>query len=222
MTRMQTHYLFRAVVFDMDGTLVDSVGIKTWAFGKLYEKYGQDVVDAVVSYHLKHQGISRFEKFRHWQTEILAEPYTKAVGELLSQQFNHLVLDAIVRAPYIRGAQEFLEKYYERLPLFVASATPEAELHEIVFRRGMKKYFQGVYGSPASKGEIINRISTYNRWKPTEVLMVGDAASDCEGANNAGASFVAICEGEIPAFFDNVTRRLADLTGLENIVYEPS
>lgn len=206
----------------MDGTLVDSAVIKTCAFGKLYEDHGQDVVDAVISYHLNHQGVSRFEKFLYWQEEILGEPYTESVGEALSQQFNHLVINEVVKAPYIKGAFEFLQRHYERLPLFVASATPEVELREIISQRGMSKYFRGIFGAPTLKGEILRRIATENRWKPSELLMVGDAASDCEGASNAGTAFVGICEGECPPYFDNVKIRFSDLSELESVVYEPN
>ena len=47
-------YRFDAIVFDFDGTLVKSSEVKTWAFGKLYEEYGEDIVRQVISYQNKH------------------------------------------------------------------------------------------------------------------------------------------------------------------------
>lgn len=50
----------------------------------------------------------RFEKFRHCQEVFLGQPCTEALGEVLSQHFDHLVLDAVTRPPYIAGVVEFL------------------------------------------------------------------------------------------------------------------
>ena len=43
-----THYLYKAIIFDFDGVLVDSVNIKGLAFAKIYQSYGDDIVKKVV------------------------------------------------------------------------------------------------------------------------------------------------------------------------------
>ena len=132
----------KAIVIDFDGTLVDSADVKTRAFGELYQPYGAEIVEKVVAYHRLKQGVSRFEKFRFWQESLLGEVYTSEKGEELSQIFSKLVLDRVVISPYMLGVETFLEENYKRRSLFVASATPEAELQEIISRRGMEGYFQ--------------------------------------------------------------------------------
>ena len=217
---MGTIHNYDAIVFDLDGTLIDSADIKTWAFGRLYQQHGQAIVDEVISYHLSNQGVSRFEKFRYWQEKLLGEPYTESIGNVLSQQLNELVTDAVISAPYIAGAQEFLESHCNHLPLFVASATPEAELRKIITERGMARYFHAVFGAPARKAEILQQIISKNRWEPHKVLMVGDAAADYEGAQASGTGFVAIAEGEHPSCFKDLTMQLPDLTRLEQVICE--
>lgn len=189
-------YQYDAIVFDLDGTLLDSKEIKTWAFGKLYEPYGTNIMNAVISWHKQHEGISRFIKFRYWHENLLNEQYTPAVGEMLSDTFSRLVVDAVVQSSFIDGALNFLEKYHQRVPLFVASGTPESELREIISRRDMKQYFQGIYGSPATKEEILNQLITENQWLPERVLMVGDSIADMEGAHCVGAGFLGIQSDE--------------------------
>ena len=189
-------YQYDAIVFDMDGTLVDSKQTKACAFGKLYEKYGNEVVKQVVEWHTQHEGISRFVKFKHWQETLLNQPYTEALGESLSNAFSQLVVDAVVQTSYIHGAQVFLEEYYQELPLFVASGTPDLELKEIINRRGMQHYFQKVYGSPMTKADILETIIIDNKWVPERVLMVGDALADWEGADAVGADFLGIQASE--------------------------
>ena len=205
--------LFDAIVFDFDGVLVDSVDVKTRAFAALYAEYGSDIERQVVALHLAHSGISRFVKFRHYHTELIGLPYDEATGELLSARFSRLVVEAIVAAPYVAGAREFLEAWHNRLPLFVASGTPDAELREIVQRRGMQRYFKSVHGSPTTKDAILKNILVRHKLAPSRVLMVGDAIADMEGALGANTAFIGrITAGGSP--FPPETRTITDLTAL--------
>ncbi len=44
--------MIRAIAFDFDGVLVESVDVKTRAYAYLFKEYGQDVVSKVVDYHM--------------------------------------------------------------------------------------------------------------------------------------------------------------------------
>lgn len=186
---------YDAIVFDFDGTLVDSNDIKSNAFGELYKSYGDEIVRKIVSYNKQNEGISRFKKFKYWQENLLGQTYTDELGEKLSLNFSKLVLDAIVQASFLDGAYEFLENNYHKVPLFVASGTPEQELREIVKRRKMGRFFRGVYGSPSSKKQILNHIMKQYNLSPQRLLMVGDALSDWEGAEQTKVCFVGIMRG---------------------------
>ena len=63
--------IIRAVVFDFDGVLAESVDVKTRAYALLFQDEGGDVVRQVVDFHLKNGGVSRFEKFRCYYSDIL-------------------------------------------------------------------------------------------------------------------------------------------------------
>lgn len=181
---------YDAVVFDFDGVLVESVEVKTRAFAMLYAEYGADVERQVVAYHLANTGISRRVKFKYFHESILGLPYSEATGDALSERFSALVVEAVIAAPYVQGAEEFLERFHQRLPLFVASGTPEVELKEIVNQRGMTRFFQGVRGSPTKKGMILRGIIGDHGFAPARVLMVGDAQADLDGAREASTAFI--------------------------------
>lgn len=209
---------FDAIVFDFDGVLVESADVKTQAFGLLYAKYGKKIAQQVVDYHLAHAGISRYVKFKVWQEDFLGLPYTQEVGEQLSREFSRLVVDSIVAAPYVRGAEEFLKTYYRDLPLYVASGTPEDELQDIVKRRNMQYFFKGVYGTPSSKGEILCELIRGKQYQPGRVLMVGDALADWHGAREAGACFVGRSNNGFPIDFPVGTVLIEDLTKLPELI----
>lgn len=179
-----------ALVFDFDGVLIESTDIKTDAFAEIYRQYGDDVAGKAIAYHLEHAGISRYVKFHHLHQTLLGIRLSDAEVAKLGEQFSQLVLDAVVAAPWVRGAREFLESYNATLPLFVASGTPDQELKAIVARRGMERYFRAAHGAPASKGEIIGLIINAYGFEAERVLVVGDAATDLAGAQEAGARFI--------------------------------
>lgn len=186
---------FDALIFDFDGVLVESTDVKTKAFATLYAGYGPEIERQVVSYHEEHAGISRFKKFRYFQEVLLGTPYSDSDGEALSTRFSQLVVDAVVDAPFVAGAEEFLDAQKGRMPMFVASGTPDDELHEIVQRRGMVSYFVSVHGTPSTKGQIINNLLESYAFDRNRVLMIGDAVADLEGAHQAGVCFLGRVSG---------------------------
>lgn len=209
---------FDALIFDFDGVLVESTDIKTRAFGALYEGYGRKVIDQVISYHKKNAGISRFKKFQYFQEKILGIHYEEVDGNHLSSRFSKIVVDAVVESPYVVGAKKFLENHNNVIPMFVASGTPENELHEIIERRNMLKYFVSVFGTPSTKGEIIKKLLQEYSFAPMRVLMVGDALADLEGARESGVCFIGRISGQDNPFPSEVDV-IPDLTALAKYVW---
>ena len=208
-----TGFAFDAVILDFDGVIVESVDVKTQAFAALYAPYGPGVVAQVVSYHLDHGGISRFEKFRHFHREFLGKTLSPAEEVSLGARFSALVEDAVVAAPWVPGAREFLDEHHVRLPLFVASGTPEPELVRIATRRAMRHYFVSMHGSPATKAGNIQLVLQRHGYFPGRVLMVGDARSDYDGAAATGLRFIGrVTDGGNP--FPPATVTVPDLVAL--------
>lgn len=177
--------MIRAAVFDFDGVVLESADIKTNAFRRLF---GGN--PAAVAYHLEHQGVSRYEKFRYITTEILGATYTDEDGRRLGKRFSELVLDEVLACPFVPGAQALLKRRASELPLFVASGTPEVELRTIASARGVAGWFAGIYGTPPTKAEIIGRVLDQTAHAPDDVVMIGDAHTDLEGAQTAGVRFI--------------------------------
>jgi phosphoglycolate phosphatase-like HAD superfamily hydrolase len=203
--------VIRAAVFDFDGVVLESADIKTNAFRRLF-----DGNEEAVAHHLAYVGVSRYEKFRYITTAILKRPYTDAEERRLGERFSALVLDEVLRCPFVPGARELLERLAGELPLFVASGTPEDELREIVSARGLQGLFAEVYGTPPSKGEILRRILTERELGAEEVVMVGDAATDLAGAREAGVRFIGRVSADAPnPFLDADVSVVCDLAELD-------
>ena len=204
----------KAVFFDFDGVILQSVDIKTRAFAALFAAEGPEATGRIVAHHEANGGIYRFEKFRHAYREVLRRPLPPEQEKALGERFNDLVEAAVSACPWVPGAEAFLKAHHESLPLFVASGTPQTELRRIVERRGMSRYFKGTYGSPDAKDAILRRVAASLGCAGARLLMVGDAAGDLLAARAVGASFIGIAPPGRPSPFEEGTPLLPDLTGL--------
>ena len=59
----------RVIFWDFDDVIKDSVSVKTKAFSILFEKYGREIQEKVVSYHLENGGVSRFDKVKYFYAD---------------------------------------------------------------------------------------------------------------------------------------------------------
>lgn len=187
----------QALIFDLDGVLLESTAVKTQAFRELFADYPNHLA-AIVSYHEAHAGISRFEKFRYIFSSILRQPLSDEKIDSLGTRYAELTLAKVLDASMVNGAEAFLETYYRDIPLFVASGTPSAELQHILAARCMNHYFRGAFGSPAHKAEIVERILVDWSLPGTEVALVGDSATDLQAAESNGVRFIGRVHAESP------------------------
>ncbi|MEZ5333351.1 MAG: HAD family hydrolase, partial [Thermoanaerobaculia bacterium] len=97
----------RAVVFDFDGVIVESVEVKSRAFVELFPDR-PDLHEAILEHHRDHLGLSRYEKIRWILAELLDEPADEERVDELAARFSDLVLDATVSCPLVTGAEETL------------------------------------------------------------------------------------------------------------------
>ncbi len=206
---------WQAIIFDFDGVVVESGKIKTQAFAELYRPYGEEIVAAVVQFHTQNGGMSRYRKFRHFQEYFLLKPpLTEAEEKQLDIRFSELVVEAVIAAEAVPGAVELIRQQAGRIPLFIASGTPETELKVIVERRGLTPYFTEVRGAPALKKTIIADILSTHALSPESVLMIGDAMADLEGAQANNTAFLGRVFPGDPNPFPEHVKIVPDLRGL--------
>jgi HAD superfamily hydrolase (TIGR01549 family) len=186
--------MIKAIILDFDGVILESMDIKTNAFKELFKDYPEHL-DAIVDYHIKNGGVSRYKKFSYIYSNILKLPLDENKLKELGKEFSHLVLQEMLRCPFVHGVHDFLDDNSKKVGIFIASGTPQEELHLIVNERGLSDYFKGVYGTPALKTEIIGRILDEEAIRKEEAIFVGDALSDYEDAKKVGIPFVARFDG---------------------------
>jgi phosphoglycolate phosphatase-like HAD superfamily hydrolase len=186
---------WQALFFDFDGVLVDSLDVKARAFARIFEPFGPEIVGQVVDHHHQYGGMTRVDKFCHYYAEFLHQPLDPADLKELCQRFSELVVDEVVAAPEIPGASAFVQAHCEKMPCFIVSAAPEAELMVIVKKRGYDKYFREVRGAPASKRQNLELLFRRYAYAPERCWFFGDAESDYRAAESIGVNFLGILPG---------------------------
>lgn len=179
------------IIYDFDGVICDSVNVKTEAFVELYKNEGSEIQAQVREYHLLNGGISRFEKFRYFQSALLKKEVSENDINVLANKFAALVKEKVISSAYITGAYEFIKKNASKQQ-FICTGTPEIEILEIAERKGISHFFQHLYGSPKTKTEIIDMILIQTSVNKENCLFFGDAMTDYKAAKSCNIPFIGI------------------------------
>jgi len=206
--------MLKLVFLDFDGVVLESAGIKTNAFGKLFSDYPEHV-EAIMDYE-RNSGASRFEKFQYIYDNILHLELTDKKKEELSTRLSDLALSELIKCPFVPGLVDFLSNNSKKLKFFVASAAPDDELKFLVKKRGLNEYFSGIYGLSIKKSEIITRVLKNESVDNDESLFVGDALTDYQNAKRSGVPFIGRIRNFNP--FPDEVRTIRNIAELDDII----
>jgi phosphoglycolate phosphatase-like HAD superfamily hydrolase len=184
----------RMVVFDLDGTLIDSNSIKHDVFFSLAKRDlgGEDRIGRV---------LRTVQGDRHaiWSAYIRERDGGEAsAADILRavQAYSAIVDDAVAAAPEMPGASVLLSRLRQAgLLLAVSSATPRENLMTILAQRDWLERFNAVAGWPTTKVETLRSLMRNYRMLPNQLAVVGDGEDDCASAQAIGCKFFSVGEG---------------------------
>jgi phosphoglycolate phosphatase-like HAD superfamily hydrolase len=178
-------------ILDCDGVLLDSNRAKAQAFYTAALPYGVEVAERIRAYHQANGGISRFRKFRYVFEELLGRQDYEADYLRMVEDFSVASRAELERCQPLPGVREFLAGAPAGIRRFVVSGAEEEELRWCVAFHGLDRFFDGVFGSPRSKVEIMSDlIAKGGIVQPA--LYFGDSRYDSESAAATGCDFVFV------------------------------
>jgi phosphoglycolate phosphatase-like HAD superfamily hydrolase len=182
--------MIKAILFDFDGVILDSLEVKTKAFYEMYLPYGKDIAEKAAQHHLWHGGVSRFEKFKIYHQEFLSQYIDENKVSELCSEYSLRVKKEVINAPKVPGVLEFLEKNHQRFKYWIITGTPTSEIKDIIQAINLSHYFVDCFGSPEKKTYWTKKILQENNFEPDEVVFIGDAFADIEAAEIHGTHFI--------------------------------
>lgn len=180
----------RVLVLDFDGVILESNDVKTEAFRDVFARFPEHC-ETMMAYHRAHVSVSRFVKFDHL-LERLGHPGDAVLRAELAADFSRRTLERMASVPFVAGAEAFLREVTQRLPVYLASVTPEEDLEAILEQRGLHAWFRDVYGCPPwTKPGAVRDVLRREACAPHDALLLGDSAGDQRAAAETGVEFVA-------------------------------
>jgi phosphoglycolate phosphatase-like HAD superfamily hydrolase len=180
---------YAALIWDFDGVIKESVEVKTTAFVRLFESFGAETAERVRAHHRRHGGMSRFEKIPLYLQWAGISPGPGEVQHYCAA-FAAAVRTAVIDCDWVPGAREYLQAHRARQRFALVTATPQAEIEDIVSALGIADWFSAVCGAPLAKLDAVTAL--LRRWncQRDDVLVIGDSESDYAAALGAGVDFL--------------------------------
>jgi phosphoglycolate phosphatase len=185
----------KVIVFDFDGTLVESNQLKYDAYFELFPKTPlfDEIIRSVLSEIYEESRYVIIETILRRLGEKTDEDIQQRCSEL-AEQYNDIVLTGAKTCPEKEGAGTLLESLNEKYIIYVSSTTPDTPLKKIIFFRNWDKYFAGTYGYPHKKEQTLQQIIHLEKVQPHEIVVIGDGKSDRQSAAAKDCFFIHVTD----------------------------
>lgn len=178
--------MFRALILDWSGTLVDDMGPTLAATNAVLERFDKP---ALTREEFR-------ESFRLPYSEWYEEHLPGVPLEELEAHFREAFDASTHPVTPLEGTAEFL-RWCERhrIRLFVLTSMDAPTFGSQVREFGFEGHFEATYAGVVDKRPVIREILETHRLSPGETAYVGDMAHDIETAHHGGVTPVGVLSG---------------------------
>lgn len=178
--------MFRNLIFDWSGTLVDDLGPVIEATNAVLGKYSIAALDRESfrrSFRLP---------YREFYTELLPHIPLEELEAHFRPAFD-AALTPVTVLPFAREKLEWCTALGIRA--FVLTSMDTLAFERQMDGFGLRHHFEATYSGVLDKREVIHQILATHRLNPAETAFVGDMTHDVETARHGGISSIAVLTG---------------------------
>jgi membrane protein len=210
----------KAILFDIDGTLVDSNHFHVLAWAEAFHAAGHDFRLSELHAQIGKGADNYVQALLPNATDQEAEALGEAHGKLFRQHYAH-------RLKAFPGARELLQRCHDqglKVMLATSASADELERHlDVLDARALVDGWSNADDVGCSKPcpDVFETAARKAGVPPSEALAIGDTPYDIEAAAAAGIRTVAVRSGLFPdeqlggaiAIYDSVADILAQFEG---------
>lgn len=184
------------VIFDLDGTLLDSRECSIKATKAAFTEMGLKVPSEVVIEH--YMGIPIEESFFKMSEQPLDQETATELIRVFRTYYQTYEESTLNVFPEIPHVLEILMK--RKVPCFVVSSKKTAVVKRNLAAQNLVAFFEEIIGSDAVSHykphpEGINKVVTQYQFDPSRTIMVGDAIFDIQMGKAAVVKTIAVTWG---------------------------
>ncbi len=174
------------VIFDFDGTLVDSLPVAVSIAGQMVP--GLDLSDQELAKfrEMPAREIIKYSGVPYWQLLRLMIKGKKLLGARLGELKAFPDIDAVVKTLHDQGFQ-----------ISVVSSNSEENIRKVLGREKIEQYVDRVYGNVGlfSKSRVFKVVLKDQKAKASDAIYVGDEVRDIEAAHKSKIPVVSVTWG---------------------------
>lgn len=179
-----------AVVFDFDGTLVDSGDIKRQAYRAAIASVLEPAEDDMHRAYHAHGALNRKPQLNAAFRDLAGRAPSDAEHKTMLAAYGATVDRQRPTVVPFDGMLELLADQHRSHFLAVASNAPQDEVADSCAQLGLAAHLDMIFGHPTSKGRAIEAVRKATDLPANAITYVGDRQEDHAVARCAGVRFV--------------------------------
>jgi len=208
--------MIKAIFFDFDGVIMDSMTLKLDAYCECLSQFefARPDVDRIMR---EYMGQSRHKIIVVLYEELHGGKIPQPVFDAALKRFNEMDDAAREKMQYLPGSLEFIQSVHEGRFTAVVTGTPEDFILKATAHHDLDQYFDIVRGSPDTKRQIVGELLAANDLSADESIFIGDGRTDQDAADHHNMRFVGMDNGDASFHPETAWKVVKDLTELSTL-----